>query len=111
MGPMGTIWAAKCLQFKTERWFNDKGDFVPQSPFKFAVFQGEMPLFLGNDMAFIEMKYVAETVISMFRLPPPVGSTAIIPKLIHILSSHMGGGFPVVVERRTNPSAALSVPA
>jgi len=110
MGRIGTTWGADCLQFKPERWLNDKGDFVPQSPFKFAVFQGGMRLCLGKDMAFIQMKYVAATLISMFRLRRPVGSKARIPKLVHRLTAHMEGGFPVVVERRTNPSAVISVP-
>lgn len=102
MGHLSTVWGADCLQFKPDRWLNDKGDFIPQSPFKFAVFQAGMRLCLGKDMAFIQMKYVAATLISMFKLRRPVGSTARIPKLVHRLTSHMEGGFPVIVERRTN---------
>jgi cytochrome P450 len=111
MGRMDTIWGADCLQFKPERWLNQKGDFVPQSPFKFAVFQGGMRLCLGKDMAFIQMKYVAATLISMFRLRRPVDLNARIPKLVHNLTARMEGGFPVVVERRTNPFPVIPIPA
>lgn len=101
MGRMEAIWGADCLQFKPERWVNEAGHFVPQSPFKFAVFQGGARICLGKDMAFIQMKYVAATVISMFRLRRPVEySAAGAPKLIHSLTARMKGGFPVQVEKR-----------
>jgi len=101
MGRMNAIWGADCLQFKPERWVNKDGHFVPQSPFKFAVFQGGVRVCLGKEMAFIEMKFVAATVISMFRLQPPVDSLQRTPKLVHCLTARMEGGFPVVVQRRT----------
>jgi cytochrome P450 len=103
MGRMEAIWGADCLQFKPERWVNDDGHFVPQSPFKFAVFQGGVRVCLGKEMAFIQMKYVSATVISMFRLHPPVDSCERTPKLVHSLTARMDGGFPVVVQRRTTP--------
>lgn len=52
---------------------------------------------LGKDTAFIQMKYVATTVISMFIfLRHAVGT----PQLIHCLNALMKGGFLVVVEKR-----------
>jgi len=101
MGRMDAIWGADCLQFKPERWVNEDGHFVPQSPFKFAVFQGGSRICLGKDMAFIQMKYVAATVVSMFRLRRAVQYSAVEnPKLIHSLTARMKGGFPVLVEKK-----------
>ena len=57
-----------CLEFKPEIWLNKDGNFIPQSPFKFAVFQGGARVCLGKDMAFIQMKYVVVTVVYMFKL-------------------------------------------
>ena len=93
MGRMEAIWGADCLEFKPERWVNEDGHFVPQSPFKFAVFQAGMQVCLGKEMAFIQMKYVVVTVVSMFRLWLPVDFSALgSPKLIHTLTARMKGG-------------------
>ena len=51
--------------------------------------------------AFIHMKYVVETMVSMFRLKCLVEYSAMgNPKLIHILTVHMKGGFPVLLEKK-----------
>ena len=55
----------------------------------------------SKDMAFIQMKYVAETVVSMFRLQCLVEySTMGNPKLIHSLTARMKGGFLVLLEKK-----------
>ena len=52
-------------------------------------------------MAFIEMKYVATTVVYMFRLQRLVEYLAMgNPKLIHTLTACMKGGFPVLLEKK-----------
>ena len=53
------------------------------------------------DMAFIQMIYVALIVVSMFRLKHIVefftmGNT----KLIHSLTTHMKGGFSILLEKK-----------
>ena len=68
MGPRDFIWGTDWLEFKPKRWLNKDGHFISQSPFKFNVFQKGAWVCLGKDMVFIHMKYVAETVVSMFRL-------------------------------------------
>jgi cytochrome P450 len=107
MGRMDAIWGTDCLQFKPERWVNEDGHFVPQSTFKFAVFQGGARVCVGKDMAFIQMKYVAAAVVSRFRFRRPVDCPSVgDPKLIHSLTARMKGGFPVLVEKKeavTNP--------
>ena len=101
MGRRDAIWDTYCLEFKPERWLNKDGHFIPQSPFKFEVFhQGSAHLCLGKDMAFM-MKYVAATVVSMFKLQRLVEYSAMgNSKLIQNLTARMKGGFPVLLEKK-----------
>ena len=47
------------------------------------------------------MKYVVETVVSMFRLQCPTEYSAMgIPKLIHSLIARMKGSFPILLEKK-----------
>jgi len=39
MGRMKFLWGADAEEFRPERWLNDDGVFVPESPFKFTAFQ------------------------------------------------------------------------
>ena len=55
----------------------------------------------SNDMEFILMKYVVETVVSMFRLQCLVEYLAMgNPKLIESLTACMKGGFVVMLEKK-----------
>ena len=55
----------------------------------------------SKDMAFIQIKYVAATVVSMFRLQRLVEySTMENPKLIHSLTTCMKGGFSILLEKK-----------
>ena len=52
-------------------------------------------------MAFIHMKYVVETMVSMFRLQHLVEYSAMgNPKLIESLTACMKGGFVVLLEKK-----------
>ena len=55
----------------------------------------------SKDMAFIQMKYVAAIVVSMFRLQYLVEYLAMgNPNLILSLTTCMKGGFPVMLEKK-----------
>ncbi|GLJ18840.1 hypothetical protein SUGI_0336510 [Cryptomeria japonica] len=98
MGRMESIWGADCMEFKPERWFKD-GVFLPQNPFKYAVFQAGARMCLGKDMAFIQMKYIAASVIRGFRLRvDPQHEAHFVPSL----TATMKNGLPVVVEKRAS---------
>eukprot|EP01018_Ginkgo_biloba_P035411 Gb_12228 [translate_table: standard] len=99
MGRMETIWGADCMDFNPSRWLSPfDGSFVPESPFKYAVFQGGVRVCLGKEMAFVQMKYVAASLIHNFSLRPLISSLH--PKLISSLTARMEGGLRVVVDQR-----------
>ena len=55
----------------------------------------------SKDMAFIHMKYIVETMVSMFRLQRLIEySTMGNPKLIHSLTTCMKGGFSILLEKK-----------
>ena len=39
MGRMKFLWGDDAEEFRPERWLNEEGVFVPESPFKFTAFQ------------------------------------------------------------------------
>lgn len=63
MGRMEEIWGSDCLEFKPERWLRD-GVFCHENPFKYPVFQAGLRVCLGKEMALVELKSVA---ISLLR--------------------------------------------
>jgi cytochrome P450 len=70
MGRMENLWGADCLEFKPERWLKD-GVFVPESPYKFAVFQAGPRVCLGKDFAMLQMKLVAAGLLTQFTFSVP----------------------------------------
>ncbi|GLJ37732.1 hypothetical protein SUGI_0766640 [Cryptomeria japonica] len=98
MGRMESIWGKDCMEFKPERWIKE-GVFVPESPFKYAVFQAGPRVCLGKEMAFIQMKYIAASVIRGFRFRvDPQHRADSIPSL----TSTMRNGLPVQVQKRAS---------
>ncbi|GKU91589.1 hypothetical protein SLEP1_g5445 [Rubroshorea leprosula] len=97
MGRMEVIWGQDFVKFRPERWLKN-GIFSPQSPFKYPVFQAGIRVCLGKELALVEMKMVALSVIRKFDIelvaPPAtlrfdLGLTAMIR-----------GGIEVVVKKR-----------
>ena len=55
----------------------------------------------SKDVAFIHMKYIVETMVSMFRLQCLVEYSAMgNPKLINSLTTRMKGGFSILLEKK-----------
>nr|CAB3485492.1 unnamed protein product [Digitaria exilis] len=67
MGRMEFLWGADAEEFRPERWLDDDGVFVPESPFKFTAFQAGPRVCLGREFAYRQMKIFAALLLSMFR--------------------------------------------
>ncbi|RCV35056.1 hypothetical protein SETIT_7G208300v2 [Setaria italica] len=67
MGRMDFLWGADAEEFRPERWLDDDGVFVPESPFKFTVFQAGPRICLGKEFAYRQMKIFAAVLLYLFR--------------------------------------------
>ncbi|KAK8600467.1 hypothetical protein V6N12_050321 [Hibiscus sabdariffa] len=99
MGRIEEIWGPDCLEFKPERWLKDDGVFSPENPFKYPVFQAGFRVCLGKDMALLELKSVALSLIRRFRieLATPRHRS---PRFSPGLTATFRGGLSVVVRER-----------
>ncbi|PKI77097.1 hypothetical protein CRG98_002600 [Punica granatum] len=98
MARMENLWGKDCLEFKPERWMRD-GEFVGESPFKYAVFNAGPRLCIGKKFAYMQMKMVAASVLLRYSIRVAKGSCAI-PKMTTTL--YMKYGLPVTVQPRSN---------
>lgn len=94
MGRMEEVWGQDCLEFKPERWLNC-GVFTPESQFKYPVFQGGIRVCLGKEMALVQMKSVAVSMIRRFRIE--ILDKDHTPKFAPGLTATFSGGLPVHV--------------
>lgn len=67
MGRMKFLWGADAEEFRPERWINDDGVFVNESPFKFTAFQAGPRVCLGKEFAYRQMKIFAAVLVYAFR--------------------------------------------
>ncbi|PIN00991.1 Cytochrome P450 CYP4/CYP19/CYP26 subfamily [Handroanthus impetiginosus] len=67
MGRMEEIWGSDCLEFKPERWLKD-GIFSHENPFKYPVFQAGIRVCLGQEMALVELKSVAISLLRKYHI-------------------------------------------
>lgn len=97
MGRMERIWGADRLEFKPERWLQD-GVLKQENPFKYPVFQAGPRVCLGKEMALVEMKTVALSLIRKFdvQVETPIGA----PKFVSGLTATFRDGLPVVLRER-----------
>jgi cytochrome P450 len=70
MGRMEELWGSDCLEFKPERWLQN-GVFVPQCPYKYAVFQAGPRICLGKELALLQIKLVTAGLINCFDFYVP----------------------------------------
>ncbi|RDY08290.1 Cytochrome P450 94B1, partial [Mucuna pruriens] len=94
MGRMEALWGKDWFEFRPNRWFvepgNGEGIMLSEvSPFMFPVFQAGPRVCLGKEMAFIQMKYVVASILSLFKF------TIVSPEkpiFVPLLTAHMAGG-------------------
>lgn len=67
MGRMKFLWGDDAEEFKPERWLDDSGMFVAESPFKFTAFQAGPRICLGKEFAYRQMKIVSAVLLYFFR--------------------------------------------
>ncbi|KAM3288266.1 cytochrome 94C1 [Capsicum chacoense] len=67
MGRMEELWGCDALEFKPERWLKD-GIFFQENPFKYPVFQAGPRVCLGKEMALVEIKSVALSLLRRFHV-------------------------------------------
>ncbi|XP_042057618.1 cytochrome P450 94C1-like [Salvia splendens] len=67
MGRMEEIWGSDCLEFKPRRWIRD-GVFVHENPFQCPIFQAGVRVCLGKELALMEIKTVAVSILRRFRI-------------------------------------------
>jgi cytochrome P450 len=97
MGRVEEIWGLDCLEFKPERWLKD-GVFFPENPFKYPVFQAGLRVCLGKDMALVELKTVAFSLLRRFHIDLAKPSRT--PRFSPGLTASFRGGLPVLVRER-----------
>lgn len=97
MGRMESVWGKDCTEFKPERWL-ENGVCRTESPFRFPVFHAGPRLCLGKDMAYIQMKSIAASVMEWFEIEGVDKDTC--PEHLLSLTLRMKGGFPVRVRER-----------
>ena len=67
MGRMKFLWGDDAEEFRPERWLDDDGVFVPESPYKFTAFQAGPRICLGKEFAYRQMKIFAAVLVYLFR--------------------------------------------
>lgn len=103
-GRMERLWGPDCREFRPERWLDEDGVFQPCDQFKFPVFHCGPRMCLGKDMAYMQMKSVAASVIYSFEVKAVDGG-GLPERIFHppytlSLLLKMRGGLPVKLKKR-----------
>ncbi|KAL0359655.1 UNVERIFIED_CONTAM: cytochrome [Sesamum angustifolium] len=98
MGRMESIWGEDCCEFKPERWI-ENGICKQESPFKYPVFHAGPRMCLGKDMAYIQMKSIAASVLERFGMDVLLENGKS-PEPLLSLTLRMKGGLLVRVKER-----------
>ncbi|KAL2541034.1 Cytochrome [Abeliophyllum distichum] len=101
MGRNQRIWGSDCLEFKPQRWLQN-GVFKQANPFMYPVFQAGPRICLGKEMALVEMKCVALSLIRQFDFH--VAMPCQQPKFMPGLTATVQGGLQVLIQQREQQS-------
>ena len=96
MGRSESIWGPDWPEFRPERFLHD-GVFVPPDPFNYPVFQAGPRICLGKDIAMVQMKLVAATLLSRYVFTVREGHRA---NHDWSLTMKILEGLPVTIKRR-----------
>ncbi|KAM4105217.1 hypothetical protein ACJW30_06G215300 [Castanea mollissima] len=68
-GRMRSTWGEDCLEFRPERWLSSDGNkFVMHDSYRFVAFNAGPRICLGKDLAYLQMKSVAASVLLRHKL-------------------------------------------
>lgn len=95
MGRIESIWGKDCHEFRPERWL-ENGVVRQESPFRFPAFHAGPRTCLGKEMAFIQMKSIAASVIERFQVD--VTDKNKCPEKVLTLTLRMKRGLPVRIK-------------
>uniref|UniRef100_A0A0D9V804 Cytochrome P450 n=1 Tax=Leersia perrieri TaxID=77586 RepID=A0A0D9V804_9ORYZ len=98
MGRMESVWGPDCAEFRPDRWLRD-GRFVPESPYRYPVFQAGVRVCIGKELALMEMKAVIVAIVRSFDIEA-IARSSRRPKFAPGLTATFAGGLPVRVRRR-----------
>ncbi|XP_004301073.1 PREDICTED: cytochrome P450 94B3-like [Fragaria vesca subsp. vesca] len=98
MGRMETIWGKDCREYVPERWIGEDGTCQQESAFKYPVFHAGPRMCLGKDLAFIQMKSIAASVIVRFEVDVEDKDTS--PAHLLSMTLRIKGGLAVSVRKR-----------
>ncbi|KAG9453928.1 hypothetical protein H6P81_006832 [Aristolochia fimbriata] len=71
VGRMKAVWGEDCLEFRPERWLSQDGtrlEMLQKDGYKFMAFNAGPRICLGKDLAYLQMKSVASSVLLRHRL-------------------------------------------
>ncbi|XP_074308650.1 alkane hydroxylase MAH1-like [Silene latifolia] len=91
-----SIWGEDCCEFKPERWISPQGKVRHEPSYKFMAFNAGPRTCVGKDMAFIQMKVVAATIILNYEFQSVEGQS-VVPETSIIL--RMKNGFKVKMSK------------
>ncbi|XP_047947553.1 cytochrome P450 94B3-like [Salvia hispanica] len=99
MGRMESIWGKDCLEYRPERWM-ENGVCKQESPFKYPVFHGGPRICLGRELAYIQMKSIAASVLERFQIRVLLEKGTCSPQYLLSLTLKMNGGLQAKINHR-----------
>ncbi|GMI67575.1 cytochrome P450, family 96, subfamily A, polypeptide 10 [Hibiscus trionum] len=89
MGRMKSVWGEDCLEFKPERWINERGGIKHEPSYKFPSFGAGPRACLGKDMAFVQMKAAVSAIVYNYRIHV-LEETPVVPAISIVLHTKDG---------------------
>ncbi|EYU27551.1 hypothetical protein ABFS82_13G147800 [Erythranthe guttata] len=96
-GRMESVWGKDCLEFKPERWISASGGIKHEPSYKFPAFNAGPRTCLGKQMAFVQMKMLAATIVYHYKIELVEGHV-VAPRDSVIL--HAKNGLKVTLSKR-----------
>ncbi|KAK4281991.1 hypothetical protein QN277_013423 [Acacia crassicarpa] len=97
MGRTESVWGKDCCEFRPERWI-ENGVYRGENPFRYPVFHAGPRMCLGKELAYIQMKCIAASVMEVFEIEAQNKDKC--PQHLLSLTLRMKGGLPIQVTER-----------